>query len=36
MRDEMTLAYVLAMRAAWGDCLAKVAGVKEWADRLPD
>lgn len=36
IRDEVTLAYVLAMRAAWGDCSAKVAGVKEWADRLPD
>lgn len=35
-RDALTLAYALAMRAAWGDCKADVAGVKAWADALPD
>ena len=30
-RDALTLAYVLAMRAAWGDCAAKVHGVAAWA-----
>lgn len=35
-RDRIVLAYVLAMRAAWGDCSAKIAGVKSWADALPD
>lgn len=33
-RDRLVLAYVLAMRAAWGDCFSKVAGVKAWADAL--
>ena len=34
-RDGATLSYVLAMRAAYGDCASKVAGVKAWADALP-
>ncbi|WP_310534598.1 hypothetical protein [Novosphingobium sp.] len=29
-RDAMTLDYILALRSAWGDCFAKVAGVKAW------
>jgi len=33
-RDRMTLDYILALRSAWGDCAAKVAGVKAWADSL--
>ena len=33
-RDETTLAYILALRSAWGDCAAKVAGVKAWSERL--
>lgn len=33
-RDRMTLDYVLAMRSAWGDCFAKVAGVKAWSERV--
>ena len=31
-RDEMVLAYILALRSAWGDCAAKIAGVKAWAE----
>ena len=34
-RDRIVLAYLLAMRAAYGDCASKVAGVKSWADALP-
>lgn len=34
-RDRMTLDYVLALRSAWGDCRAKVDGVRAWADALP-
>ena len=34
-RDGATLSYVLAMRAAYGDCASKVAGVKTWAETLP-
>jgi hypothetical protein len=29
-------AYVLALRSAWGDCSATVAGVKAWAKGLED
>jgi hypothetical protein len=29
----MTLDYVLGLRAAWGDCRAKVDGIKAWRDR---
>ncbi|AMU89877.1 hypothetical protein [Sphingopyxis macrogoltabida] len=35
-RDGLMLPYVLDMRAALGDCAAKVAGVRAWADRLPE
>lgn len=35
-RDQIVLAYLLAMRAAYGDCASKVAGIKGWADALPD
>lgn len=35
-RDAMTLDYVLALRSAWGDCSAKVAGVRAWADQVND
>lgn len=35
-RDALMLDYVLAFRTAWGDCHAKVAGVKAWADALGD
>jgi hypothetical protein len=34
MRDATTLAYVLALRSAWGDCSADVAGVKAWSEAL--
>lgn len=34
-RDALTLTYILAWRAAWGDCKADVNGTKAWADRLP-
>lgn len=34
-RDALTLDYVLALRSAWGDCSAKVAGVRAWAEALP-
>ena len=30
-RDIATLGYVLGLRSAWGDCAAKVAGVRAWA-----
>ncbi len=36
IRDQLTLTYTLAMRAAWGDCKADVVGTKAWADALPD
>jgi hypothetical protein len=32
-RDRLTLDYVLGLRAAWGDCRAKVDGIKAWRDR---
>ena len=35
-RDRIVLAYLLAMRAAYGDCASKVAGVRAWANALPD
>jgi len=31
-RDRLTLAYILALRSAWGDCAAKVAGIGAWSD----
>lgn len=35
-RDRIVLTYLLAMRAAYGDCASKVAGVKAWSDALSD
>lgn len=35
-RDRIVLAYLLALRAAYGDCESKVAGVRAWSDALPD
>lgn len=35
-RDRLVLGYVLALRAAYGDCAANLAGVKAWADALPN
>lgn len=35
-RDRVVLAYLLAMRAVYGDCASKVAGVKRWSEALPD
>lgn len=29
-RDQLMLAYVLALRSAYGDCRAKVDGLDEW------
>lgn len=31
-RDRLTLDYLLAMRSAWGDCRAKVDGLREWRE----
>lgn len=31
-RDALMLGYVLALRAAWGDCRAKVDGSKAWRE----
>lgn len=33
-RDRIVAAWVLALLAAGGDCRAKVAGVRAWADAL--
>ena len=35
-RDRIVLAYVLALRAAWGDCSGNLAGIRAWADALPE
>ena len=32
LRDSLTLDYLLAMRSAWGDCRAKVDGLRAWMD----
>jgi len=32
-RDRLTLDYILDLRAAWGDCRAKVDGIKAWRER---
>jgi len=32
-RDVLTLDYILSLRSAWGDCRAKVDGLKAWRDR---
>lgn len=31
-RDRIVLDYVLALREAWADCAAKVAGLKAWRE----
>ena len=31
-RDRLTLEYILGLRAAWGDCRAKVDGIKAWQE----
>ena len=33
-RDMATLDYILGLRSAWGDCRAKVDGVRAWNARL--
>jgi hypothetical protein len=33
-RDALTLAYILALRSAWGSCAAAVAGIAAWGDGL--
>lgn len=33
-RDKMVLDYILSLRSAYGDCLAKVTGIKAWSDAL--
>ena len=33
-RDRMVLEYILSLRSAYGDCLAKVVGIKAWSDGL--
>jgi hypothetical protein len=35
-RDRIVTDWLLAMRAAWGSCSSQLAGVKHWADALPD
>lgn len=35
-RDRIVTEWVLAYRAAWADCASKIAGVRKWADTLPD
>jgi hypothetical protein len=31
-RDRLTLAYILGLRSAWGDCRSKVDGLRAWSD----
>lgn len=31
-RDRLTLDYLLALRSAWGDCRAKVDGLRAWRE----
>ena len=33
-RDRLTLDYILSLRSAWGDCKAKVDGVRAWNARV--
>ena len=33
-RDELTLAYILGLRSAWGSCHAVVDGIKAWREGL--
>lgn len=33
-RDISTLGYVLSLRSAWGDCRAKIDGVRAWSEEV--
>jgi hypothetical protein len=33
-RDDMTLDYILGLRSAWGDCRAKVDGLRAWREAV--
>jgi hypothetical protein len=33
-RDTLTLSYILGLRSAYGDCKAKVAGLKAWSEAV--
>lgn len=33
-RDRLMLDYVLGLRSAWGDCRAKVDGLRAWSETL--
>ena len=33
-RDRLTLDYILSLRSAWGDCRAKVDGLRAWGAAL--
>lgn len=33
-RDRLVLEYILSLRDAWGDCSAKVDGIRAWSDGL--
>lgn len=33
-RDTLTLGYILNLRSAWGDCRAKVDGLRAWSEGL--
>lgn len=35
-RDALMLDYALALRSAWGSCASQLAGVRAWAEALPD
>ena len=35
-RDQMVLDYVLALRSAYGDCAAKVAGLAAWIEEASE
>lgn len=30
----MTLGYILDLRSAWGDCRAKVDGIRAWREKM--
>ena len=34
VRDTMTLGYILALREAWGDCKARVDGIKAYREAV--
>lgn len=34
-RDRIVTDWLLAYRTAWGDCSAKVLGIRAWAEALP-